>query len=78
MIIFNWSSLTKLDCDIALQFIFKAHSLHAGDGFDHRRFTVGYMTDCANVDCCLARDYLGRKRRQIADFLQMSWKQKQC
>lgn len=52
------SPLTELNCNVALQLVFKAHRLHAGDGFHHRRFAVRHMTDGANVDGRLPRDHL--------------------
>lgn len=50
--------LTQLDCDVALQFVLEAHSLHAGYGFDHRGFAVSHMTDGADVDGRLSGDDL--------------------
>lgn len=55
--------LTELDCDVPLQLVFKTHRLYARDGLHHRRFSVGYMTDGANVDGGLSRDHLRRERR---------------
>lgn len=39
--------VTQLDGNIALEFVLKAHSLHAGHGLDHRRLSVSHMTDGA-------------------------------
>lgn len=66
------SPLTELNCNVALQLVFKAHRLHAGDGFHHRRFAVRHMTDGANVDGRLPRDHLRGEGCKFADFLQRS------
>jgi hypothetical protein len=46
--------LTQFDCDIPFQFVLETNRLNAGDGLDDRGFTVGYVSDGANVDGGLA------------------------
>lgn len=53
--------VTKLDGDVPLQLVLETDCLHAGDGLDDCRLSVGDVTDSSNVDSGLARDDLGRQ-----------------
>jgi hypothetical protein len=55
---FQGQALTELDGDVSLQLVLEANCVDARNGFHDRRLSVSYMTDCANVDCCLSRYHL--------------------
>ncbi|GIX66298.1 HVA22-like protein, putative [Babesia caballi] len=51
----------QLDGDVALLFVLEADRMHAGQRVDHRRLSVGDVTDSADVDGSLPADDLGRQ-----------------
>lgn len=60
--------VTELDGDVPLQLVLETDGLHAGDGLDDCRLSVGDVANGANVDGSLARDDLGRQRVQRGEI----------
>lgn len=56
--------ITQLDGDVSLQLVLETDSLHLRDSLDDRRLSVSDVSDGTNVDRGLARNDLGRQRRQ--------------
>lgn len=46
-------SLTQFDGNVPFQFVLETNSMHSRNGLNDRRFSMGYMTDGANVNCGL-------------------------
>ena len=46
--------ISQFNRNVTFQFVLEADGLDSGDGLDDGGFTVGDVTDCANVDGCLA------------------------
>lgn len=47
-------SLTQFDGNVPFQFVLETNSMHSRNGLNDRRFSMGYMTDGANVNCGLS------------------------
>mmetsp|Transcript_11967 Transcript_11967/g.26986 ORF Transcript_11967/g.26986 Transcript_11967/m.26986 type:complete len:692 (+) Transcript_11967:117-2192(+) len=58
--------VTQFDGDVAFQFVFESNGLDTADRLDDRRFSVGHVTDCSDVDRCLARNHIRTQCRQFS------------
>lgn len=65
--------LTKLDGNVALEFVLEPDSLHTRQSFHDSWLSMSYVADGSNVNSSLLWDYFGRDCRQLQKVLQ-SWK----
>ena len=61
--------ISKLDRDVALKFILEPDRVDTGECFDHCGLAVRHVSNGANVDGRLPRDYLRGEGGQLC-FLQ--------
>lgn len=50
--------ITELNSDITFEFISESDREDSGNGLYYSRFAVGYMSDCADIDCGLSKNKL--------------------
>lgn len=51
-------TFTQFNCNVAFEFIFETNGVNTRNCFHDSRFSVSYMTNCANINGGLTRNYL--------------------